>query len=159
MILEDWPYQTRYFAKIFLSLLALTLQIHFPFIFTNNLRMRFEQSYLSQVQPLVHPKVHSKLHILWYFWKTWLNIWRKSWWSSLLWCNRSILQIFIFSASYIFCYWGQLPSHAWLERNGVYEAPPVFFSLKHFRLFVFVKNYCLSFFQYYLHKSIKYKWK
>ena len=86
---------------------------------------------MSKVQPLVHPKVHPKLlwklRILHYFSKTWLKIWRKSWWSSLFWWNRSVLQIFLFSAHYIFCYWGKLPSHVWLERNCVYEPPPLFF--------------------------------
>ena len=48
---------------------------------------------------------------------------------------------FTFLHAYIFCYWEKLPSHAWLERNCVYEAPPLFFFLKHYRLFVFVKNY------------------
>ena len=47
-------------------------------------------SHNSQGQPLVHPKLLSKLRILSYFSKTWLKIWRKSWWSSLLWWNRSI---------------------------------------------------------------------
>ena len=117
MVPENRSYQTQYFAKIFPSPLALML--------------------LSNVQPLVHPK----LRILCYFSKTWLNIWRKSCWSSLFWWNRSVLQIFLFSAYYIFRYWGKLPSHAWLEKNCVYEVPPLFFSLKHFRLFVFVKNY------------------
>ena len=39
---EDRSYQTQYFAKIFSSSLALTLQILFTFSFRNHLRMRFE---------------------------------------------------------------------------------------------------------------------
>ena len=62
----------------------------------------------------MHPKVHSKLRILCYFSKIWLKIWRKRWWSSLFWWNRSILQIFLFFACYIFCYWRKLPSHTCL---------------------------------------------
>ena len=38
--------------------------------------------------------------------------------------------MFIFSANYIFSYWGKLSSHAWLEKDCVYEAQPLFFSLK-----------------------------
>ena len=35
---------------------------------------------------------------------------------------------FVFSECYIFCYRGNLRSYAWLEKNGVYEALPLFFA-------------------------------
>ena len=90
----------------------------------------FAKIFLIQVFPL---------RILCYFSKTWLKIWRKSWWSSLFLWNRLILQIFFFlhTASLLL---GKLPNHAWLEKNCVYEAPPLFFLLKHFGLFIFVIN-------------------
>ena len=102
------------------------------------------------MSPLVHPKVHpkllSKLRILCYFSKTWLKIWRNSWWSSLFGWNRSILQIFLFFACYIFCCWEKPPAmHGW--KKIVFMKPYLYFlSLKHFRLFVFVKNYYDRFF-------------
>ena len=49
----------------------------------------------------MHPKLLSKLRFLHYFSKTWLNIWRKSWWSSLFWWNISILQIFFSCILYL----------------------------------------------------------
>ena len=48
-------------------------------------------------------------------------------WSCLFWWNKSILQIFTFYSCYIFYYWGKLPSHAWLEKICIYEAPPLLF--------------------------------
>ena len=102
------------------------------------------------MQPLVHPKVHpkllSKLRILCYFSKTWLKIWRKSWWSSLFWWNRSILQIFFFLHSISFVIGENSPAmHG--RKEIVFMSPHLyFFSLKHFRLFVFVKKLSLELF-------------
>ena len=102
------------------------------------------------MQPLVQPKVHrkllSKLLILCCFSKTLQKIWRKSWWSSLFWWNRSILQIFFFLHSISFVIGENSPAmHG--RKEIVFMSPHLyFFSLKHFRLFVFVKKLSLELF-------------
>ena len=102
------------------------------------------------MQPLVQPKVHrkllSKLLILCCFSKTLQKIWRKSWWSSLFWWNRSILQIFFFLHSISFVIGENSPAmHG--RKKIVFMSPRLyFFSLKHFRLFVFVKKLSLELF-------------
>ena len=102
------------------------------------------------MQPLVQPKVHrkllSKLLILCCFSKTLQKIWRKSWWSSLFWWNRSILQIFFFLHSISFVIGENSPAmHG--RKEIVFMSPHLyFFSLRHFRLFVFVKKLSLELF-------------
>ena len=107
------------------------------------------------MQPLVQPKVHrkllSKLLILCCFYILPfcilpLLIWRKSWWSSLFWWNRSILQIFFFLHSISFVIGENSPAmHG--RKEIVFMSPHLyFFSLKHFRLFVFVKKLSLELF-------------
>ena len=102
------------------------------------------------MQPLVQPKVYrkllSKLLILCCFSKTLQKIWRKSWWSSLFWWNRSILQIFFFLHSISFVIGENSPAmHG--RKEIVFMSPHLyFFSLKHFRLFVFVKKLSLELF-------------
>ena len=102
------------------------------------------------MQPLVQPKVHrkllSKLLILCCFSKTLQKIWRKSWWSSLFWWNRSILQIFFFLHSISFVIGENSPAmHG--RKEIVFMSPHLyFFSLKHFWLFVFVKKLSLELF-------------
>ena len=60
------------------------------------------------MQPLLHPKVHPKLlwklSILCYFSKTWLKIWRKSWWSSLFWFSN-FTSISFFCILYLLLLW------------------------------------------------------
>ena len=102
------------------------------------------------MQPLVQPKVHrkllSKLLTLCCFSKTLQKIWGKSWWSSLFWWNRSILQIFFFLHSISFVIGENSPAmHG--RKEIVFMSPHLyFFSLKHFRLFVFVKKLSLELF-------------
>ena len=58
---EDRLYQTQYFAEIFPSPLALTLQIHFYLHLQESAYNAFWIVITVKVQPLVHPKVHLKL--------------------------------------------------------------------------------------------------
>ena len=57
-----------------------------------------DRSYQTQCFAKIFPIQVFPLRILCYFSKTWLKIWRKSWWSSLFLWNGLILQIFFFSA-------------------------------------------------------------
>ena len=102
------------------------------------------------MQPLVQPKVHrkllSKLLILCCFSKTLQKIWRKSWWSSLFWWNRSILQIFFFLHSISFVIGENSPAMHGRKEIVFMSSHLYFFSLKHFRLFVFVKKLSLELF-------------
>ena len=132
----------RTFFKTFgepLYLLTVHPKLNFRGALRKSLIVAEDRSYQTQYFAKIFPIQVFPLHILCYFSKTWLKIWRKSWWSSLFLWNRLILQIFFFlhTASMLL---GKLPNHAWLEKNCVYEAPPLFFLLKHFRLFIFLIN-------------------
>ena len=62
----------------------------------------------------MHLKLFSKVRILGYFSKTWLKIWTNRWWSSLFWCNRSILHIFFFLHARSFATGESSPAmHGW----------------------------------------------
>ena len=135
MVPEYRSYQIQYSAKIFPSPLASTLRIHFYLhLKESSDKMLWiaiaVKSATFLMPPKVHPKLLPKLRILFSFSTTWLKIWRKSWWLCLFWWNRSILHIFCFYWMVQLLLLGKFRSHAWLEKNCVYEASPLFFPRK-----------------------------
>ena len=136
LIPRDRPNQRQCFSKIFPSSLALTLQIHFYLHFSRIiLECPLALNSATFSAPKSAPKTTLKTTSFMLFLK---NVAKNLEKKLVIKWNRSILLIFIFSASYIFRCWGKLPGHAWLEKNCVYEARLLFFSLKKVRLFVFV---------------------
>ena len=146
MVPVDKSYQTQYFPKIFPSPLASTLHIQFYFHLKesseNALWIVIALKSATFNAPKSALETAFEIRILCYFMlflkKLTKNL-EKKLMMCLFWENRSVLHIFCFSACYFFCYWGQFPSYAWLEKNSVYKA--ALFFPKHFRLFIFVKNY------------------
>ena len=146
MVPEEKSYQKQYFAKIFLSLLASTLHIHFYFHLKesseNVLWIVIALKSATFSAPESAPETTLKTMYFILFHKNLTKIWRKSWWSSLFWWNRLILQTFLFSASYILeKTLGKTPQSCMAGEKLCLYSPNIIFSLKHFRLFVFLKNY------------------
>ena len=131
MVPEDRSYQTQYFINIFPSPLALTLHICFYLYFQesswNALRIviAVKSATFSATESAPETSLETTYFML--FLKNFTkNLKKKLVIKFVLMEQINFTNIF-FSAFYIFCHWGKLSSHAWPERNCVYEPPPLFF--------------------------------
>ena len=114
MVSEDRSYQKQYFAKISPSLLALTLHIHFYLHFQESAYDALWIVIVLKSAPKSAPETADGVD--------------------------QFYKCFFFLHPGSFVIGENFPAmHGW--RKFVFESPPFFFSLKHFRLFVFVKNY------------------
>ena len=84
-----------------------------------------DRSYQTQCFAKIFPIQVFPLRILCYFSKTWLKIWRKSWWSSLFLWNRLILQIYFFCILHHCCWENSPTMHDW--RKVVFMKPHLYF--------------------------------
>ena len=130
IVLEDRSYQTQYFAKIFPSPLASTLHIHFYLHLKesseNALWIAIGVKSETFSAPESAPKTVLKTTYFILFLKNVTkNLEKKLMIVFVLIELISLTHIF-FPACYFFCYWGKFPSHAWLEKNCVYEAALLF---------------------------------
>ena len=139
-------YQKQYFAKIFPSLLVSTLHIHFYFHLKKSsenalwIAIVLKSATFSASESAPDTALETTYFML--FLKNVTKFGEKA--DDRI-CFDRIDQFytnFLFPACYFFCYWEKFPNHAWLAKNCVYEATLFFFFPKHFRLFLFIKNYC-----------------
>ena len=160
MVLEVQYYQRQYFAKVFPSPLAFTLHIHFYSSLSGIILDCTLKVIALKSATFSAPESASENYLQTTYFMLFLKNLTKNLEKKLVIKFVFIEQIDIINI-YFFCIlhlllFGKI-MHGW--RKIVFMNPHLyFFSLKNFRLFVFVKKcYQSRFFQQYLHKTLKYK--